>query len=87
MTTTDTPTPPFGEFVTKYLLVGPKAGCVPRDPATRSELTLASGRMGERIAGTWRTHERWLRSIAAERGIQPPFNGRFFAEAIAKEKR
>jgi hypothetical protein len=77
-------TPPFGDWVTKFLLAGPSAGPVPRDLATREELRDAWGKSGERCGATWTQHEAWLRATAAERNIQPTFRGQFFIEALAK---
>jgi hypothetical protein len=89
METPDTTAPPFGEFVTRYLLNPATAGEMPRDPATREDMKRAIGRAGspEAIAATWRRHEHWLRQAAIERNIQPPFGGLFFAEAAAKGTR
>jgi hypothetical protein len=88
--TTETPTQaPFEtDFVVTLLLAGPgRCYIPPRDEQTRAELRRAWGRHGEHVAGTWREHEAWLREMAAARGIQPPFKGKFFAEAMATQGR
>ena len=88
MRTTDTTVsaPPFSDWITEFLLAGPRAGAVPRDAVTRAELRRVWGAHGERVAETWRQHEHGLRQAAAARGIRPTWPGRkFFGEAIAQK--
>jgi hypothetical protein len=82
-TTSDLPAAPFSDWITNFLLRGPAAGVVPRDPASLAEWKQIWGHHGERCGLTWRAHEAYLRQAAAERSIQPTFAGRYFAEAIA----
>jgi hypothetical protein len=81
--TTDNTTA-LSPWATTFLLAGPAAaGPVPRDAHARAELKRIWGTHGEHVRGTWRTHERFLRAAAAERSIQPRFNGAYFGEALA----
>jgi hypothetical protein len=82
--TTNAPAPPFGDYITKFLLSGPGQRDAMPDAARRAELEQAIGRFGERIGECWRQHHVWLRSEAARLEIKPRFPGnRYFSEALA----
>jgi hypothetical protein len=86
MTTSDAPR--LTEDALRLLLVGPldEAGA-PIDAQHLEQVEAAWGRRGEHVASMWRTHERWLRDAARQRGILPRWAGRFFAEAVHAARR
>lgn len=85
--TTETAGSPFKfEYVIRRLL---DPAMVQGEPwrAVRTEWLAAHGVSGENCAATWARYGDWLKEAAEQRGIDPAYRGKFYAEAIAAGQR